>query len=103
MATKKTTKKTKVAYRTLAKAPITKEMVEWLVAHGKTENEAVKFHDPLLVQCVEELTPPGWNVTEITGNKYRLVDLVNDAFIITPEDIKVLNKNWIVIEEETAE
>lgn len=103
MASKKTVKKTKVAYRVAAHAPITKEMVDWLVAHGKSENDAVKFHDPLLVQCIEELNPRGWRIAEITGNKYKLVDLINDAFIITPEDVKVLNKNWIVIEEETTE
>ena len=103
MASKKTTKKTKVVYRSIAKAPLTNEMVDWLIAHGRQENGTISFHDPLLVQCVEELQPTGWHVTEISGNKYKLVDLINDAFIITPEDVKVLNKNWIVIEEPATE
>ena len=94
------TKTHEVAFRSIAKAPLTKEMVEWLVAHGKALDENIKFHDPLLVQCVKELKPKGWHVANIKGNKYRLIDIVNDAFIMTPDDVKALNKSWIVIEED---
>lgn len=94
------TKTHEVAFRSIAKAPLTKEMVEWLVAHGKAMNENIKFHDPLLVECVKEVKPQGWHVATIKGNKYKLIDIVNDAFLMTPEDVKVLNKSWIVIEDE---
>lgn len=93
----------KVAYGTAPNMPISKEMFDWLLAHGCNENDKIRYHDPLFVQCVEEVKPKGWMVTEITGNKYRPVDFVNDTFIFTPETLKVINKSWIVIEDEAQE
>ena len=93
----------KVAFRTVSKLPLSQEMVDWLVSHGYKEGDNIKFHDPLFVQCVEELRPNGWVIHEIKGNKYFPADFAHDAYIITPEDLTNLKKRMIVIEEETAE
>lgn len=97
---KKTTKKAninKVAYPAVTDHGITKEMFDWLLEHGLKENETVTFHNPVLVQCVEELKPEGWRIKEVKGGKYRLID-TKGPFLWTPEDVKVLTNNWVVIE-----
>ena len=88
-----------IVYKVLSREVLTKEMVDWLIAHGKSLNDSIKYHDPLLVQCVKELNPQGFGVTKIKGNKYKILDFPNDSMLVTPEDVKQLNKSWIVIEE----
>ena len=93
-----------IVFKSLARVQMTKEMVDWLLAHGKKMDDKITYHDPLFVQCVKELKPNDFGVTKIKGNKYKVIDLINDSLVMTPEDVKVLNKNWIVIEdpEETV-
>ena len=100
---KKKVVENEIVFKALSREVLTKEMVDWLVEHGKQLNDSIKYHDPLLVQCVKELKPNGFGVTTIKGNKYKVVDLLNDSIIITPDDVKLLNKNWTVIEEEQEE
>lgn len=103
MAARKKVVEHEVVFKVLSKTQLTKEMVDWLIEHGKMLNDSISYHDPMLVQCVKELRPDGFGVTTIKGNKYKVIDLANDSIILTPDDIKVLNKNWTVIEEESEE
>ena len=86
-----------------AKALLTKEMVDWLIAHGRKLEDNIAYHDPLLVQCVKELEPEGFAVTTIEGNQYRIVDTLNDSFVVTPKDIKFLKDSMVTIEEPESE
>lgn len=101
MATKKKVVEHEIVFKQLSRYQMTKEMVDWLVEHGKKLNDNIAYHDPLLVQCVKELKPEGFGITVIKGDKYKVVDLLNDSIILTPDDVKVLNKNWTVIGEES--
>lgn len=92
-----------VVCKQFADTKLTKEMVDWLIAHGKTLEDNIMYHDPLLVQCVKELDPEGFTIVTIEGNKYRVIDLVNDSFIVTPKDIDFLKKSLITIEDPEAE
>ena len=97
-------KKKKVEHEIVCKlwanAKLTKEMVDWLIAHGKKLDDNIMYHDPLLVQCVKDLNPDGFAVTVIEGNQYRIIDGLNDSFVITPKDIQELKKSLITIDEE---
>ena len=95
-------KQYKVVGKSLSKAQLTQEMVDWLVAKGKTLNDRITYHDPLLVQCVEELQPDGFFVAHIKDNRYKTLDFPNDSVIFTPSDIEVLQKSWVDIPEELA-
>ena len=88
-----------VVFKTLARVQMTKEMVDWLVAHGKNLNDNIQYHDPLLVQCVKELQPEDFGVKVVKGNKYKVVMTLNDFLIMTPEDVKALNKDWVVFDD----
>lgn len=83
-----------------ANAKLTKEMVDWLLAHGKKIDDNIMYHDPLLVQCVKELDPEGFSIITIEGNQYRIIDGPNDSFVITPKDIQALKKSLITIDDE---
>lgn len=101
MATrKKKTEEHEIVYKALANSRLTKEMVDWLIEHGKKLDDNIKYHDPLFVECVKTLKPSEFGVTKITGNKYKVIDLTNDSIIMTPNDIKILNKSWTVIGED---
>ena len=95
-------KKYKVVGKTLSRVGLTQEMVDWLVAKGKTLNDSIAYHDPLLVQCVEELKPNGFYVATLEDNKYKILELANDSVIFTPKDIEILQKTWSEIPEEFA-
>jgi len=92
-----------IVFKALKRSVMTKEMVDWLLAHGKNLNENISYHDPLLVQCVKELKPSEFGVMTIKGNKYKIIDLTNDSIVMTPEDVKTLNKHWTIIEDEVEE
>ena len=94
---KKKTVTNKVAFRTVSKLPLSQEMVNWLVEHGFKEDDKIAYHDPLFVQCVEELRPRGWVVHEIKGDKYYPADFAHDAYIITPEDLALIKKSMVTI------
>ena len=104
---KKTTKKAntnKVAYPAVSDLGISKEMYDWLLERGLKDGENITFHNPLLIQCVEELKPAGWRIKEIKGTKYRLID-TKGPFLWTPDDVKVLASSWvdIAVKEEPKE
>ena len=104
MAKKVTTKKTntnKVAYPAVTDLGISKEMYDWLLEHGLKDGENITFHNPLLIQCVEELKPAGWLIKEIKGTKYRLID-TKGPFLWTPEDVKFLNSHWVDVTDQEA-
>ena len=92
--------KHEVVVKTLSSSALSREMVEWLLAHGKNLNDNIKYHDPLLVQCVKELNPDGFTVVEIEGNQYKIIDFANDSILFTPHDLERLNSMWTVIEDE---
>ena len=91
-----------IVCKILSKTQLTQEMVDWLLAHGKKMDDSIQYHDPLFVQCVKEVRPSGFGITKIRGNKYRMIDFPNDSVLMTPDDIKLLNKSWIVIEDPEA-
>ena len=95
-------KQYKVVGKALSRTTPTKEMVDWLIAHGKAENDKIAYHDPLLVQCVEELHPSGFYVTNLVDSRYKVIDLPNDSIIFTPNDLEALQKSWVEIPEELA-
>ena len=97
---KNTVKEHEVVIKVLANSQLTKEMVDWLIAYGKNLNDNIKYHDPLLVQCVKELQPNEFRVATIKGNKYKVIDFLNDSILFTPEDLVQINKVWTVIEED---
>lgn len=103
MAEETVVKRHEVVVKTLSKNALTKEMVDWLLAHGKNLNDNIKYHDPLLVQCVKEVQPDGFRVVEIEGNKYKIIDFLNDSVLFTPRDIEKLQSMWTVIEDTPSE
>lgn len=92
-----------IVAKQLSKVGMSKEMVDWLVAHGKKMDERIAYHDPLFVQCVKELNPAGFGIMTIKSNKYKVIDLLNDSLVLVPDDLKVLNNNWTIIEDEPKE
>ena len=75
------------------------EVVKWLRAHGYQGNPYhLKRHDPLLVQCVEELDfmadgdDTTLSIRELKGNKYRIEDCDGFEEVFEPEDYE-----WVEI------
>lgn len=88
---------------------LSKEACVWMKEHGVDINyrgykysdgrfEPIDRHDPILVQCVEELGDSAscsfsrLVVVEIPGNMYRIVFRNGTEEIIYPDE-----QNWIVI------
>ena len=92
----------RVAYRTCTNIPpITNEMVDWLLARGRKLEETIQYHDPLLVECVEELKPSGWRVDDLGNDKkYIIFETLNDCVLITESDLKRFEKDLIDTENE---
>lgn len=82
----------KVVFRTSKEAEPSPEMIEWLFEHGYKENDNIEYHNPLLVQCVEELMPPDWGVQYIDGDEYTVIQTLNDEVILSRNDIE--NFKW---------
>lgn len=79
--------------------------IQWLIDHGKTREwcNSCGFnynyrHDPLLIQCIEELGQKANGqcsklaIEEIEEDYYQIIDYDGSELIITPNNI-----NWIVI------
>ena len=92
-------KEHEVVVKNLSNTQLTKEMVDWLLAHGKNLNDSIKYHDPLLIQCVKEVKPSGFAVVTIKGNKYKIIDFPNDSILFTPDDLVQLETMWTIIDE----
>ena len=91
----------KIAVKKHPWTTLTKEMIEWLIEHDKTlEDKEIDIHNPLLVQCVEELKPDGFRVFEIEGDEYLTLESSNDVIVIVPKDIEVLKQSFVKIPEE---
>ena len=100
MAKKKKTYKVAVRLRVpipFGQAVLTQEMFDWLKAKGMKEGEELKRHDPLFIQCIEELKPNDWGIHEIEEDKYFVMITCNDEIILTPSDIELINSKWIKI------
>ena len=93
-------KTNKVVSKTISRDVLSNEMVDWLLAHGKELDSNISLHDPVFVQCVEELKPSGFYIVEIEGDEYIPVELLNDFLILTPKDLKALNQRRIKIDEQ---
>lgn len=73
--------------------------LRWLMNHGfNGDAYLIERHNPLLVQCVEELGDEAGNdyselaIAEISGNKYIIEDYDGAETVIEPDDI-----TWIEI------
>ena len=85
---------------------LSKKAVDWLRAHGVSENDIAGYlndafprHDPLLVQLVEELGKEAsqslysnLQITEIDGDIYRIEEYDGKETVVTPE-----NEDWLII------
>lgn len=97
----------KVVFSRVGDFELSKKAVDWLHAHGVSENniegyllDAFPRHDPLLVQLVEELGDEAsqsyysnLQIKEIEGNKYRIEEYGSKERVVTPETIE-----WVTIE-----
>lgn len=97
----------KVVFSRLGDFELSKKAVDWLRAHGVSEDliegyllDAFPRHDPLLVQLVEKLGDEAsqslysnLQIKEIEGNKYRIEEYNGREKVVTPETIE-----WITIE-----
>lgn len=97
----------KVVFSRLGDFELSKKAVDWLRAHGVSEDliegyllDAFPRYDPLLVQLVEELGDEAsqslysnLQIKEIEGNKYRIEEYNGREKVVTPETIE-----WITIE-----
>ena len=86
----------KVAVKTSRNSKLTNEMYEWLLKHGLKENDSIDYHNPLLIQCIEELQPIEWWIREINSDKYAVIETLNDFIIVTPEEIESIE--WTIIQ-----
>jgi len=80
---------------------LSKEMIDWLIEHDKSlENKELDIHNPLLVQCVEELNPTDFRIVEIEGDEYLTLESANDVIVIEPKDLEVFKKSFVKIPKE---
>lgn len=91
----------KIVYSRSGEFELSKKAVDWLRAHGVSEEyiegyllDAFPRHDSLLVQLVEELGDEAsqsyysnLQIEEIKGNKYRIENCDGKEKVITPENI----------------
>lgn len=79
--------------------------IQWLISHGKTRewcNSCEYFyelrHDPLLIQCIEELGQKANGqcsqlaIKEIDADRYQIYDYDGSESVMTPNNI-----NWITV------
>lgn len=80
---------------------LTKEMVNWLIKHDKSlEDKEIDIHNPLFVQCVEELKPDEFRIFEFDGDEYLTLESSNDVLVLVPKDIEILKNSFVKIPEE---
>lgn len=80
---------------------LTKEMVDWLIQRDSSlEDKEIDIHSPLLVKCVEELSPSDFRIVEIEGDEYLTIESTNDVIVIVPSDLEVFKKKFVKIPEE---
>ena len=80
---------------------LSKEMIDWLIEHDKSlEDKELDIHNPLLVQCVEELHPADFRIVEIEGDEYLTLESANDVIVIVPKDLEIFNKSFVKIPKE---
>lgn len=80
---------------------LTKEMIDWIINKDKSlENKDIEIHDPILVQCVEELKPDDFRIFEIEGDEYLTLETSNDVIVIVPKDLETLKNCFVKIPEE---
>lgn len=79
----------------------TKEMVDWLIEKNpELKDGDIEAHNPLFVECVEELKPSDFRVVQIEGDEYTLIECENDVIILVPEDIEIIRNSFVKIPEE---
>lgn len=80
---------------------LTNEMLNWLLERNPSLKDTdMELHNPLLVQCVEELKPDNFRIIEIEGNEYVTLDTDNDVVLLTPADIEIIKQNFVKIDEQ---
>jgi hypothetical protein len=71
---------------------------EWLLSKGVINLTGLERHNPLLVQCVQELKEEASSevsnlqVAEIEGNTYCIEEYDGFESVVTPEE-----KDWVII------
>lgn len=74
---------------------------KWLCEHGVKNPYKVERHNPILVQCVEELGTEANGycadicIEEINGNKYWIEEYDGFEVVYTPDTI-----DWVVIRDD---
>lgn len=96
----------KVVYSDSYIFELSDKAIEWLVAHGKTEEWCREVEqnyafrkDPILIECVETLGADAdtrssdLRIAKIDGDTYAIFDNGKSEYVLTPNDVE-----WITIE-----
>ena len=93
--------KNKIAVKKHPWSSLSKEMIQWLIERDESlKDQELDIHNPLLVQCVEELKPTDFRIVEIDGDEYLTLETLTDVIVIVPEDLEVFKKCFVKIPEE---
>ena len=86
---------------------VTPEMVEWFNKHYPEigPDDLIHYHDQRLVECVRDLKPEGWFITDLPKDvkEYYAIATPHDFILITRGELEFMLNNLIKVEDVPEE